>query len=76
LITTRAAFYYLWLSAFALTVLPPSFVPNVFTSQLPRFAIVVLSLASVSIAIAVPLGVRDWRRARRSLDSSGTDAET
>jgi len=71
LIRTRAALYYLWLSAFALTVLPPSIVPSVYTSQLPRSAVIVLSLALVSIAVAVPLGIRDWQRARRSLHSSG-----
>lgn len=74
LIRLRAAFYYLWLCLFALAVLPPSAIPRDLLSQLPRFAIVLLPLAVTSLAVAVPLGIRDWKRARRSLDD-GTDAK-
>jgi len=73
-IRLRAAFYYLWLSLFALTIVPPRAVPSLFMSQLPRCAIVLLPLALAALAVAVPLGIRDWRRARRSLDS-GPDAQ-
>jgi hypothetical protein len=68
-IRLRAAVYYLWLCLFALTVLPPTAVPSVLTSQLPRSAIVLVPLAVAALAVAVPLGIRDWRRARRSLGS-------
>ena len=74
LITLRASLYYLWLCFFALTVLPPGAVPSGLIAQLPRFAIVLLPLAVVALAVALPLGIRDWKRARRSLDS-GTDAQ-
>jgi hypothetical protein len=73
-IRLRAAVYYLWLCLFALTVVPPKAVPSVFESQLPRFAVVLLPLAFVALTFAVPLGIRDWKRARRSLDS-GTDPQ-
>ena len=73
LIRLRAAVYYLWLCFFALTVVPPAAVPSAVMSQLPRFAIVLLTLAVAALAFAVPLGIRDWKRARRSLDD-GTDA--
>ena len=69
-IRLRAAVYYLWLCLFALTLLPPSAVPSVLLPQLPRSAIVLLPLAVAALAVAVPLGIRDWRRARRSLDTS------
>jgi hypothetical protein len=73
-IRLRAAVYYLWLSFFALTVLPPRAVPSLWMSGLPRFVIVLLPLAVAALAVAVPLGVRDWQRARRSLES-GPDAQ-
>jgi hypothetical protein len=67
-IRLRAAVYYLWLSLFALTVLPPGAVASLSMSQLPRCAVVLLPLALAALAVAVPLGIRDWRRARRSLE--------
>ena len=70
LIRLRAALYYLWLSFFALTVLPPRIVPSLVMPNLPRFAIVLLPLAVAAFVVAVPLGIRDWQRARRSLDGA------
>jgi hypothetical protein len=69
LIRARAALYFLWLSFAALAVLPSAAVPATFLSRLPRFLIVVLPLGLIAVAAAVPLGIRDWRRARNALDS-------
>jgi hypothetical protein len=67
LIRSRAALYFLWSSFIALALLPSTVVPNGFMPYLPRFAVVLLPLAGVAIAVALPLGIRDWRRARESL---------
>ena len=67
LIRMRAAFYFLWLSLIALALLPPMAVPSMFLPQLPRFVIVQLPLAATALAIAAPLGIRDWRRAKKAL---------
>lgn len=72
LIRPRAAIYYFWLSIVAVAVLPPTLVPSALIPQLPRFAVVLLPLAAAALAVAVPLGLRDWRRVLRSLDG-GTD---
>lgn len=69
LIRARTALYFLWLSLFALTILPPSTVPGTFLAPLPRFLIVVLPLGLIAVGVSVPLGIRDWRRARRAIDS-------
>ena len=67
LIRTRAVYYFLWLSLAALALLPPVAVPGVLLPQLPRFLIVQLPLAATALAIAAPLGIRDWRRAKKAL---------
>jgi hypothetical protein len=75
LIGPRAALYYRWLCLFVLAVLPPSVVPGDLLPALPRFVLVLTSLALAVIAVAVPLGWRDWRRVVRSLkDSAGANA--
>jgi acetyl esterase/lipase len=73
LIGPRAAFYYFWLCVFVLAVVPPTVVPSDVLPRLPRFVLVLTSLALGVIAVAVPLGLRDWRRVVRSLEDS-TDA--
>jgi len=73
LIGPRAACYYFWLCVFVLAVLPPTAVPSDVLPGLPRFVLVLMSLALAVIAVAVPLGLRDWRRVVRSLEDS-TDA--
>ena len=72
LIRPRAAIYYFWLSIVAVAVLPPTLVPSALIPQLPRFAVVLLPVAAAALAVAVSLGLRDWRRVLQSLDS-GTD---
>ena len=67
LISARTALYFLWLSLFTLAVVPPTAVPATFLSQLPRSVIVVVGLGLMAAAVAVPLGIRDWRRARKAL---------
>jgi hypothetical protein len=71
LVAARTAFYYLCLSFFALALLPPSVVPASLLPGLPRFLVVLLPLAAVSLAAAAPLGLRDWRRARKALSEEG-----
>jgi energy-coupling factor transporter transmembrane protein EcfT len=71
LVAARTAFHYLWLSFFALALLPPSVVPASLLPGLPRFLVVLLPLAAVSLAAAAPLGLRDWRRARKALSEEG-----
>ena len=66
-IRARTALYFLWLSLVALVVVPRAAVPPAFLSQLPRFVVVVLPIALISVALAVPLGIRDWRNARKAL---------
>ena len=73
LIGPRAAVYYFWLCVFVVAVLPPAAVPSDVLPRLPRFVLVLTSLALAVIAVAVPLGLRDWRRVVRSLEDS-TDA--
>jgi hypothetical protein len=70
LIGPRAALYYFWLCVCVLAVLPPTAVPGHVLPRLPRFVLVLTSLAIAAIAVALPLGWRDWRRAVRSLDDS------
>ena len=71
-IRARAALYFLWLSLIALAVVPRAAIPPAFLSRLPRFLIVVLPIALISIAVAVPLGIRDWRNARKALADGGS----
>jgi hypothetical protein len=73
LIGPRAAFYYFCLCVFALAVLPPTAVPSDVLPRLPRFVLVLTLLALAVMTVAVPLGLRDWRRVVRSLEDS-TDA--
>ena len=70
LIGPRAAFCYFWLCVFVLAILPPSAVPSDVLPRVPRFVLVLTSLALVVVAVAVPLGWRDWRRVVRSLEDS------
>lgn len=74
LIGPRAALYYFWLSVLAIALLPRAAVPDGLLPQLPRFLLVLLSLAVASVTVAVPLALRDWRRVVRSLEDS-TDLE-
>ena len=70
LIGPRAAFCYFWLCVFVLAVLPRSAVPSGVLPRVPRFVLVLTSLALVVVAVAVPLGWRDWRRVVRSVEDS------
>jgi hypothetical protein len=74
LIGPRVTRYYFWLCLVALAVLPPTVVPRDLMPQLPRFAFVLVPLAVVALAVAIPLGLRDWRRAVRSLGDSSAEA--
>ena len=67
LITRRTVLYFLWLSLVILTVVPPAGVPATFLPGLARFIVVALTTAVIAVAVAVPLGVRDWRRARHAV---------
>jgi hypothetical protein len=67
LIGPRAALYYFWLCVVVLAILPPTAVPGDVLPGLPRFVLVLSALALVALAVAVPLGLRDWRRVVRSL---------
>lgn len=67
LITRRAVLYFLWLSLVILTVVPPAAVPATFLPGLARFIVVALTTAVIAVAVAVPLGIRDWRRARHAV---------
>ena len=71
-IRARAALYFLWLSFIVLAVVPRAAVPPAFLSQLPRFVIVMLPIALISVVVAVPLGIRDWRNARKALADGGS----
>lgn len=68
LIGPRAAFYYFWSCVFVL-VAPPSAVPAHVLPWVPRFALVLTVVALAAIAVAVPLGLRDWKRVLRSLET-------
>jgi hypothetical protein len=70
LIGPRAALYYFWLCVFVLAVVPPAAVPADVLPRLPRFVLVLTSLALAALAVAVPLGLRDWRQVGRSLDAT------
>lgn len=67
LIARRGALYFLWLSLVILTVVPPAVVPATWLPGLPRFILVALATAVIAVAVAVPLGIRDWRRARNAV---------
>jgi hypothetical protein len=69
LIWPRAAIHYFWLCVFAIALLPSTSVPSRLMPQLPRSAVVLLSLAAIALAAAVPLGLRDWTRVRKSLEA-------
>lgn len=70
LIGPRAVFYYFWLCFFVLAVAPPAAVPAGLLPRLPRFLLVLLPLAVVAVAVAVPIGLRDWKRVLRSLNDA------
>lgn len=67
LIAARAALYFLWLSFGILAVVPAAVVRPTFVAALPRFAVVALATALVALTVAVPLGVRDWKRAKKAV---------
>ena len=67
LIGSQALFFFLWLSFLAIALVPPFAIPRGFLPQLPRFAVVLLSLAALALTVAVPLGISVWVRARNSL---------
>jgi hypothetical protein len=69
LIWPRAAIHYFWLCVFAIALLPSTSVPSRLMPQLPRSAVVLLSLAAIALAAAVLLGLRDWTRVRKSLEA-------
>ena len=70
LIGPRAAVYYFWLCIFVLAFAPPTAVPRDLLPQLPRFSVVLLSLAALAMIVAVPLGLRDWQGILQSLKNS------
>ena len=74
LIGRRAAFYYFWSCVFVLAV-PPRAVPAHMLPWVPRFALVLTTLAVTAIAVAAPLGLRDWKRVLRSLETDGVGKE-
>lgn len=67
LMGARTALYYLWLSFLAVALLPPGAVPTSVLPELPRFLVVLLPVAAVSLVVAAPLAIRDWQRAVRAL---------
>jgi hypothetical protein len=67
LIAARGALYFLWLSFAILAVVPAGAVPATFVPALPRFVIVALGTALIALTAGVPLGVRDWKRARKAV---------
>ena len=73
LIGPRAALYYFWLCVLVIALLPATAVPDSLLPQLPRFLLVLLSLAVASLAVAAPLALRDWRNVARSLGSCDVD---
>ena len=72
LIRARAALYFLWLALPAIVLLPARALPGTLPVGLPRSVVVLLPLAAVAIAVAVPLGIRDSRRARKALADQTT----
>ena len=70
LMAGRAKIYYFWLALLALMLVPPALLGDVF-SPLPRFLVVLLPIAAVALLAAAPLGLRDWRRARRQVRQAG-----
>jgi hypothetical protein len=69
LIGPRATILYFWLSTLTLALLPPNAVHIGLMPGLPRFAVVLLPLGLVAVAVAAPLGLRDWARVRRSVEA-------
>lgn len=69
LIGPRAAFCYFWSCVVVLAVVPPRVVPVDVLPWVPRFALVLTTVALAALAVAVPLGLRDWKRVLRSLET-------
>ena len=69
LIGPRAALYYFWSCVIVLVVVPPGVVPAHVLPLVPRFTLVLATIALATLAVAVPLGLRDWKRVLRSLES-------
>ena len=76
LIGPRAAFYYFWSCVIVLVLVPPGVVPAQVLPLVPRFALVLATIALATLAVAVPLGLRDWRRVLRSLESEQSQGES
>jgi hypothetical protein len=69
LIGPRAAFCYFWSCVIVLVVVPPGVVPAHVLPLVPRSTLVLTTVALATVAVAVPLGLRDWKRVLRSLES-------
>ena len=64
LVAHRAMMLYFWAALLVIMFVPPS-VPRGILAPVPRFVVVLLPIAAVAALLAVPLGLGDWRRARR-----------
>jgi hypothetical protein len=65
LVAHRAMILYFWATLLVLMLVPPS-VPRSIVVPVPRFVVVLLPIAAIALLFGVPLGLSDWRRARRS----------
>ena len=70
LIGPRVAFCYFWSCVIVLVVVPPGVVPAHTLPLAPRFALVLTTVAVATLTVAVPLGLRDWKRVLRALESA------
>lgn len=58
---------YLWLSLFAIALVPPRAVPDTVLPALPRSVVVLAPLAGAALAVGSVLGTRDRGRIRKRL---------
>jgi hypothetical protein len=65
IVAHRATMFYFWATLLVLMIVPPV-VPRGIFSAVPRFVLVLFPIAVIAFLLAVPLGLRDWRRVRRS----------
>ena len=67
LILARAVLYVLWSGLLAVVIVPRQAIPASFLPGVPRFVVVLLPLLLAAVVAAVPLGLRDWKRATRAV---------
>lgn len=67
LIFPAAGLIYFWLCVFVLAFVPPWAVPAEVLPRVPRSVLVLSSLATLAVVVAVPLGLRNWWRVLQSL---------